>query len=124
MYVHSASFTEIQCWIKLQRNVAKNTIDMVYTLILHALNFSLSFLSLCPSIHLVDRKWPGSVGGAEHDRKPALSPHWCDTHYGPLINNLVPFSLMSLHHRAANIQANHNLMTHDITSVCVCGSIM
>ena len=28
---------------------------------------------------------------------------------------------MSLHHRAANIQTNHDVMTHDITSVvCVC----
>lgn len=29
---------------------------------------------------------------------------------------------MSLHRRAANIQTNHDLMTHDITSVCVWGS--
>lgn len=106
--------------LKLQRNIGKNTIDMIF--ILHTLNFS--SLSVCPSIHLLDRKWPGSVGGAEHDRKPALSPHWFDTHYGSLISNLVPFSLMSLHHAAANIQTNHNLMTHDITSVCVCGAIM
>lgn len=51
---------------------------------------------------------------------PSLPPHWCHTHYGPFINKLVPLSLMSLHHRAANIQTNHDLMTHDITSVCVC----
>lgn len=67
----------------------------------HALKFSLSFLSslsVRPSIHPGSRKWPGSVEGAEHDRTPALAPHWCHTHYGPFINNLVPLSLMSFHH--------------------------
>lgn len=84
-----------------------------------------SFLSwsVILPIHSGDRKWPGSVKVAQHDRPPAAPPPWCRTDYGPLINNLVPVSLMSLHHRAANNPTNNDLMTHDVTSVCVCRSV-
>lgn len=81
---------EIVLDLKLQRNLAKYTTDIKYASVKHhTLDISLSFLSLTARPP-ADRKWPGSVEGAEHDRTPALFSPWCHTHYGPFINNPVP----------------------------------
>lgn len=66
----------------------------------------------------VDRKWPGSVRSAEHDETPApcspASPN-VQTHYDSSINNSVPIQL----NIPAGVQANSDVMTRDVASVCV-----
>lgn len=42
-----------------------------------ALTLIFIYWSVRLSIHPGDRKWPGSVESAEHDRTPALTSHWC-----------------------------------------------